>query len=1330
MMGHWLAGHAQAPAKAVPVPLRPNLMFRKINDDQGLTQLTVRTILQDDKGFMWFGTSDGLNKFNGRRVIKVYRAGPEPGGLSHGRIRTLFQDHAGYLWIGTQEGLDRLDPRTEQVEHFTAQIRPKGQPPGTSLPIVSLAEDRAHNLWVGTFGQGMIKIDSARRQAHHFRYQPRQPGTLPNDTVFALLPLANGQLWVGMGGGGIARYSPTDQIFTPFPIQPNGLSNPLVTSLALRPDGQLWVATYTGGLNLFNPATGRATVFRHDPTDPTSLASNRVEFVHQARDGRTWVCTNAGLHLLYTTPQGQVRFHRFAYSPADRNSLGNDETFTLAEDRTGGIWVGTINGGVNHCHPRTLQFARYYAGADGLSYDVIRCVYEDRDRNLWVGTTKGGLNLANPAQREAGRFQHYRHWPMDARSLSSDEVYEVYQDRQGHVWVGTQSHGLNRFVPPAQPGQPGSFERIDLAQGRLNLAAANSVRAIHQDSLGNLWIGTLSGLVKLSWQAPGRYTLDFENELNRRVLAPAQIADGPGGLLVIALTNSGLVLFDPAKGTIKRHFEKSPPNGLPENTLRGLYLQSDSVVWVGTAGGGLSRLHLATGRATTYTTHHGLPSNVIYSLQADAQGFLWLATNYGLAKFDPASGKTLLTYGETDGLQSREFNTNAYCRTRDGQLFFGGVRGLNSFYPSQLTPPLAQALPAPVISNFTYNNRPFQLNPGSRVLKQNIAYASGLFLPHDSTIINFEFFLPDYNQVHNQQFAYRLRGLTDQWTQTEVGAPIAAFSNLAPGRYELEVRGLSAQGTPSGQVTQLAIEVETPFWRSLWFFGLLVVSFVSSLLFGIRFWVRSRQRRFEAQKLALAQQVHERTEELQISNQQLASEKMLVEQVTSELRLLTQVGRKITSSLALQDILPEAHASIKQFMSADSMAIGVYNPELRVLDFYGQNTDNQPLPALSLDRKDLLSVRCFLNKEEIVILDYENEYKQYFEQLPPPQVGNQFSQSIVYLPLLVAHSPQPLGVMTVQSFQKDAYTPNNLEILRNLAAYTSVALENSLAYRELGNKNQALLTTQNQLIAAEKMASLGRLSAGIAHEINNPVNYIKSGSSSLEKNLDVLLAIIAKYDELDVVRYNGHLRDNVVRVIEEVQSLKNQYLYQALVSETRVLIQDINQGSGRIGETVRSMLDSSHHNQTGLTRDNVNRRLDVVLRILKYKIDQGAVEVVRQLDPTLPPVVSNHFKLHGVFTNIIDNALYALNGQGILTITTKELENEIFISIKDNGPGMTDEVKAKVFEPFFTTKEVGKGTGLGLALSFNIIQELGGQINVSSEVGKGAEFVITLPKQV
>jgi len=782
---------------------RREILFDRIGLEQGLSQGTVTTMVQDHVGFIWIGTQDGLNRYDGRSV-RVYEHRPgDATSLPHNAIQALVEDDEGRLWIGTQGGLAAWDRQRTGLTPY----RHRAGDPSTLAGdrIAALHQDRAGAMWVGTADSGLDRFDPASGTFHHYRHQPGDPTSLSDDRVRAIYEDRLGNLWIGTLGG-LNLYHRASDTFLSFrhdPANPASLADDGVRSILEDQHGALWVGTF-GGLDRFDRATVTFEHFRHHPDDPRSLAENRVRALFEDADGRLWVGTDGGLHLFAAET---ASFVRYRHDPADPHSLSNDRVMTILQDRGGVLWVGTQGGGANKWSPRTWAFARYRRNADGsgLASDNVLAIYDDGDGVLWVGTAGGGLDRVD---RNSGEVRHFRHRPGDPTSLSDDRVAALAADADGGLWVGTLAGGLNRFDPTHQRFTRFRHDPQDDAS-----LGHDGVAVLYVDRRGELWAGTFGGGLNRFDRASATFERWRHDPADPTSLSHDQVsslAEDGDGRLWVGTFGGTLDRFDRQRGSFLRLRGGSPSAGAPRNPVLALYVDRRGVLWSGSLTGGLARLDRldeTTGEAvfSHFDERHGLPNDVVYGILEDEAGKLWLSTNNGLACFDPRS-ETFRSFFVEHGLQSNEFNMGAYYKSSRGELFFGGVGGVSAFFPQRLE---RHAPPPPVVlTSFLKWHQPVDLGRPSYLLER-------LELDHREHVFSFELAVLDYEAPARNRYRYRLEGFDDDWIDVSEVRRVT-FTNLDPGTYVLRAQGAGPDGVWNDHGIALPITITPPLWRSVW----------------------------------------------------------------------------------------------------------------------------------------------------------------------------------------------------------------------------------------------------------------------------------------------------------------------------------------------------------------------------------------------------------------------------------------------------------------------------------------------------------------------------------
>ena len=821
------------------------LRFAHLTSNDGLSQGYITAIVQDHRGFMWFATRDGLNRYDGNSFV-VYKNNPnDPSSLSSNFIQDLLEDEQGYLWIATLTGVNKFDPATERCARYIHD--PKNPNSIGSAYVTSIARDNRGYLWFGTVDNGLDKFDPKSGTFTHYLndvdgqfvgrltkviagrqgeiwfvgerglfHLNQQAGQIirPPATRNGLLSAQSvyedevGNLWILADSPivGLVKYDLQAERVTKYPLRPRAVGVPASTLNGgsingnLVADGQngLWVPSSLG-LSYFDRRTDRYTYqFPHEETNPDSLDSNAILSVYQDRGGVLWVGTeNAGLNILNFQ---QDQFGLYRHRPADPSSLSPGRVKAIYEEPHGVLWVGFFPRALDRFDRNTGQITHYVpnpgeekALGRGTNVDGI---YKDAAGSLWVGG--GGSGLVRFDER-TGRFKHYRHNPDDPNSLISDNVLTIYGDRDGHMWVG-QQYGLSRFEQAKDgftnylpdPSNPASLE--------------NWIWVIYQDQSGTLWLGTFGGAL-----------IRFDDKTKSFVAYPPQSGD---------------------------------PHRLNGGGITTIHEDRTGTLWVG-GFDGLYRFDRQNETFTRYTEDQGLPSSTIRCIREDHVGRLWLSTQKGISRFDPQRA-TFRNYDASDGLQSNEFSDGCY-QGPDGEIFFGGSNGFNAFFPEKVRD--NPYVPPVVITSFKSFNKPVPIGAES-VLKKAIPYLDSLTLSHRDNVFSFEFAALSYANSQKNRYRYKLESLEPSWNEVDSKQRLATYTNLDPGKYVFRVQGSNGDGVWNEEGVSLPILITPPWWRTNLFRALCATVFLALLWAGYQLRVRQLHHEFN---MTLEARVGERT---------------------------------------------------------------------------------------------------------------------------------------------------------------------------------------------------------------------------------------------------------------------------------------------------------------------------------------------------------------------------------------------------------------------------------------------------------------------------------------
>ncbi len=798
--------------------------FEQISLEQGMSQSSVRCILQDSRGFMWMGTEDGLNKFDGYSFT-VYKPNPDdPHSISSNFIRSICEDHAGNLWIGTNGGgLNRYDRTSGKFIRYMHD--PDDDNSISNNYVLSIVEDRSGIIWLGTDGGGLNAFDPSTETSTHYRHDPHDPGSISSDAVLVVYMDQSGILWLGTSNGGLNRFDRTMERFTTYrhdPGDPKSLSADFVQAICEDDEGTLWIGTDGGGLNRYDRQKNHFHHFRHDPDDPYSISEDRIWCLYVDRTGIIWIGTDVGgLNLFVAEDE---KFIRFQNEPNDPNSLSNDNVFSIYEDRLGVLWFGTEVGGVNKLDRDKGKFVHIHRDPttqNTLNNNHVWSIYEDRNGILWIGTRSGGLNRYN---RISGTYTHYTHDPDDPNSLPSNHVRAIYEapSQPGILWLGTDHGGLSRFDPGEErfrnylrdPDDPRSI-------------GGNRVYSILEDRNGVLWVGTRTGgLNKFDPEKESfihyRYDPDNPTSLSHDFIY--KIYEDREGILWVGTFAGGLNRYEPEKDCFIRYrAHTNDPHSLSSDCVLTIHEDITGKLWIGTGGGGLNGFDRENETFVRYGTDDGLLNEVVYGILEDTSGNLWISTNNGLSRFNPAK-TTFKNYTVQDGLQSDEFNGGAYFRSARGEMFFGGINGINAFYPEQIRD--NPHIPPIVITSFRKLNR-------EMILPKSISDIDELTLSYRDYVFSFEFAALDYTAPEKNMYAYKMEGLDENWIYTDAGKRFANYTTLPPGTYTFRVKGSNNDGVWNEEGASIKIIITPPFWKAWWFRILvsLVVIMIAAILY-------------------------------------------------------------------------------------------------------------------------------------------------------------------------------------------------------------------------------------------------------------------------------------------------------------------------------------------------------------------------------------------------------------------------------------------------------------------------------------------------------------------
>jgi len=1275
-------------ANVMAAPL--SLRFDRLGVEQGLTQESITRVLQDRQGYLWIGTQAGLNRYDGYRVTGFKNNPSDARSLVDNYVQALYEDQQGQLWIGTKGGLDRFDRATQSFVHQLTQPN--------NLSITNIIGDGKQGLWLST-SEGLLHLDIVTGAVRKLRHRATDAGTLGDDRVNTVVLDNGGNLWVGTATG--LELLPAGA--TSFRhLTPQAVATPAndIAILSLGPDGLVWAAGMTG-LQTWRMNGDKAERVPLDGDE--SFDERRIAALLHDSEGHLWLAVWDG-GLMRRDPE-QGKYHLYRANSLDKNGISDNQISTLYQDRTGTLWIGNWYTGLDKVDLLSGGFERYtenYGVLNSISSNKVRAISGAGGNKLWIATTDG-LTRLDP---DLGTTEIWRKDTQDASSLPSNHLVSLATDHQNRLWVGS-TEGLAWRDPVS-----GRYTGVPLDGDH----AASLVLRILVDRAGVIWVGTRAGLHRVDPRTLAvttyRHSADNPDSVDGRVNA---LLEDRAGTLWVG-TENGLDRFDRRTGKFQHYrHNANQADSLCHKRVHYLHEDPKAGLWVGTGAGLCKAMPDRAGqlRFRFYAVHEGRSADPVGAILGDAKGRLWISTTGGIDMFDPATG-IFKQFTAKDGLLDGSYFLGVGYQAPDGTMYFGGLGGMTAFHPSRI-----QDNPMPpqvAITDFSIFNQSILTD----IVRKDVLPTGALdaartiTLGPNDAMFSIEFAGLHFADPQRNRYAYQLEGFDQQWVSTDSNRRFATYTNLDPGRYVFRVRASNKDGLWSSEPVALEVIITPPFWK-MWWFRFLVAALVAGLGYVL---FRLRIRRLMRQKQALENEVGSRTSELvqqkdsvEREKREVERQKESVEQAHRNISLLSDIGRRLTANLDSEAIMSMLYQQVHALMDASVFGIGIYRPEQELIEYpFAMEQGKRYTPyTRSMQDPNQLAVWCINHAQEVFINDLEQDYARYIanlrlvtdaEHMGTLEDGSLPTEprSLIYVPISV--SGQVRGVITVHSYRANAYQRIDLDMLTTLASYVAVAFANADSYRQLQD-------AQQQLVEREKLAALGSLVAGVAHELNTPIGNSLVIASTLE----------AKTSEIETRQNDNALRRS---------DLKN--FIDAAREASTLLMRSLRNAAELVNSFKQVAVDQASAKRRHF---NLHTASTEIVTTMKNQIRKAGhrMELEMPDDITLDSFPGPYGQ---VVINLINNALlHAFDGRenGLIRLWAVRLGAEsVRIVFEDDGCGIPLEHQARIFDPFFTTKLGQGGNGLGLSITYNIVSSLlDGSIRVDSAVGVGTRFTIDLP---
>lgn len=791
--------------------------FKNLSVQNGLSQNTVNTILQDKQGFMWFGTKDGLNRYDGLSFRKFKHDDRSQRSIGNNFITALYEDEKGNIWVGTDVGLYIYYPEKDFFEHF---IELSAENTKIEHTVTAISGDNQGCVWVAVESQGLFCYELEKEKLRNYTLENFSFLTT-NVQTFAFDN--SGTLWIGCYGDGL--FYSKDRLKTLHPyLSPvdnkETYANDVVTCLVKGAYNCLYVSSLKGGVKELNLTSNKL----HD----LLLADENGESVFcrellVASDNELWIGAESGLYI-YNLRLG--KFVHLRSSINDPYSLSDNAIYSLCKDREGGIWIGSYFGGVNYYPRFYTNFEKYYPKGteNGLHGKRVREFCQDNQGILWIGTEDGGLNRFNPKTKTFSFF-------TPSNAFTNVHGLCLIGD---HLWVGTFSKGV-KVVDTRTGSIVKTYQKTDSPRSLID----NSVFSICRTTTGDIYLGTLFGLLRYNKQSD-----DFDRipELNGRFVY--DIKEDSGGNLWLATYANGAYCYNVSEKKWKNYLhDESNPKSLPYDKVVSIFEDSHRQVWLTTQGGGFCLFHPETETFTSYNLADGLPNDVVYQIVEDKDGLFWLTTNNGLVCFQPTTG-AMKVYTTSNGLLGDQFNYRSSFETEDGTIYLGSIDGFVAFNPKNFSE--NKSLPFIVITDFLLFGKEVYVGEPGSPLEKSITFSDELVLQSNQNSFSFRVAALDFQAPRMSKIMYKLDGFDADWL-TVGESPIVTYSNLRYGNYTFRVKVSNSDGVWNEEGISLKVHILPPFYFSIWAYFVYVLLIVGCSVYTFLYFKRRSNRKHRRQ---------------------------------------------------------------------------------------------------------------------------------------------------------------------------------------------------------------------------------------------------------------------------------------------------------------------------------------------------------------------------------------------------------------------------------------------------------------------------------------------------
>ncbi len=851
--------------------------FEKISVKDGLSHSNVYTIIQDNLGYMWFGTQDGLDKYDGYKFTTYRHSSQDTNSLSSSNFGKIYQDSSGIFWFGTfGGGLDRYDPKTNTFTNFS--YYPNDTNCLSSNQIFFVFEDSQSKLWIGTANGGLNKFNKKTQKFTRYLAIDNNPKSFSSLRAKCICETSDGTIWIGSGDG-LNKYNRNTDDFTVYQHDPknkNSLSSNSIQHLFVDENDIIWIASRESGMTKFNPKTNTFKHYQHNPNNPNSISDNNVEFILKDSYGILWIGTyQGGLNRFDPVTE---EFTKFIHDQNNIESISHNRIEYLYEDASKNLWIATRGGGINKLNLKPQKFYNILhdpQNSNSLPHPSVMAIDSDKNGNLWIGTDGGGLSRYNP---QTGKYLHLQNDPLNKNSIASNRIWSVLIDKKGIIWAGTYRNGLSRIEYKDGKYIFNHYTKNIKEKG----LSDNQINTIVEDQNGEIWIATSDGLNKLiKSDNPNNYTFKhyYHNPNSTNNFADNYISnlflDSHGRYWVGSYTG-GLYQFIPEEEKFVRYSPSDFENSELKKEIRVLIIFEDhnNNLLLGTESSGVIKFNFEDKNFSVLTNNKDLTDNMIIGMLEDDLSNLWITTSRGLYKYSTLN-KSANKYSFVDGLESSGFNRNAVLKCTNGNMYIGSNLALTYFNPLEVSnnpyPPRIIITDFKILNNSQWEN---YLSPYTKYLDKNRM----INLTQQDYVFTIEFAATDYTVPFQNQYKYKLEGFDQDWIDSK-NYRSATYTNLNPGTYIFKVTGSNNDKIWNKEPAELVIKVIPPFYQKWWF--IILISILSIII--IISYIKIREKNLIVKNEILENKIKERTVKINNQKEELRSQAEHLEKINKKL---------------------------------------------------------------------------------------------------------------------------------------------------------------------------------------------------------------------------------------------------------------------------------------------------------------------------------------------------------------------------------------------------------------------------------------------------------------